>query len=114
MKESQKNGLFFGCPHIKSYDETSNLIYFDYTCGGACGIIYNYKNYKYMYDDNYYYVYQYLGEQHRDNCGDYPTYTIINSKEEVNVTLFEGNENQFNSLVWKIDKNLKLISVESK
>ena len=67
------------------------------------------KTYKYVQDDNYYYVYQYIGI-YNGETKEYEKYG--GSYEVVDVPSFEGYEDKFGTLVWKFDKNCLFVSTE--
>ena len=98
-----------GCPHAFKIDEELGYIYLSNQCGGDGTPYYFNKTYKYAEDNNYYYVYQYVGMR----LAGTKTFKKISSGDEVQVDSFEGNEDKFETLVWKFDKKGYFISTEN-
>ena len=95
-----------GCPVIYKVDKELGKIYFSNYCTEyASSERYLTKVYDYDYDDNFYYVYEYIAKY-----GDTDGFYRASNFEEVEVDEFEGNEKSFDTLVWKFDKNYNFIS----
>ena len=103
---------FFGCPFVYKMDEELGNFYLSNQCGGTGSPVYQYKTYETSEDDNYYYVKQYVGTERYTDDGS-KEYKKVKSDEVVNVTSFEGNENKFETVVWKFDKNFNFVSTEN-
>ena len=91
------------------YDEELKLFLIN-TCtcdeGNASSTIYISK-YKYTYDSIYYYLYLYTGtikEKDNTESDDYGLYKLSNN-EKVDVDSFEGNEEKFDKIQLKFNKN---------
>ena len=98
-----------GCPMFYKVDRELGKIFIGAECGGTGEPEKYYKIYKYEEDDNYYYVSQYVGTE--DPLAN--TLTKIKSHEVVDVPSFEGNEDKFETVIWRFDKNLNFISTEN-
>ena len=92
------------CPRVVKYDKDANKLYISNECVSMYNDKYYYKNYKYTSDNDYYYVYQYIGVQTDGK------YYKTKSHEEVNVNAFEGNEEKFEKIVWRFDKKYNFAS----
>ncbi len=102
---------FGGCPFPFKIDEELGYIYLSDQCGGTGAPHYYNKIFNYVKDNDYYYVYQYVGtKRYTDNGVVYAN--PVNG--QVLDFEFNGNEDKFGTLIWKFDSNLKYISVESK
>ncbi len=101
-----------GCPAVYKYDEDLGNIYLSNQCGGTGAAVYKYKTYKTDEDENYYYVYQYVGTI-RDIDLDNKEFKKPIANEVVNVTSFEGNEDKFETLKWTFDKNYNFVKTEN-
>ena len=99
----------FGCPGPYKIDTELGKIFIGKECGGTGNPEYYYKIYNYEEDDSFYYVYQYVAVENPIN----KTIDKIKSNETVNVSSFEGNEDKFETVVWKFDKNFNFISTEN-
>ena len=105
-----ENPNFGGCPGLYKIDQELGKIYIGRECGGFSPVEYYSKIYKYEEDNSYYYVYQYVGTNDpADN-----KYVKIKSGEVVDVTTFEGNEELFETVVWKFKKDFSFVSTENK
>ena len=101
------------CPFVYTIEEDIGMMYFSHECGGAGGSEYYHKTYKYDEDNNYFYLYQYIGEKATDTDGKV-VFKNPNSGQTVEADSFEGNEEKFDTLVWKFKKNLVFVSTEAK
>ena len=108
---SLNDGLYLGCPMIYKYDEELGNIYFTNQCGGIASPIYKYSTFNNSQDDSYYYVDQYVGVE-RTKADGTLEFVKPSTGEIVNVTSFEGNEDKFDKIQWKFDKNVNFISTE--
>ena len=104
--EDDKFGV---CPGIYKIDKELGKIIIGVECGGLNPTEYYSKIYKYEEDNSFYYVYQYVGTNDPMNN----KFVKIKSGETVNVSSFEGNEDKFETVVWKFDKNFNFISTEN-
>ena len=95
-----------GCPVIYNVDKELGKIYFSNYCSDiVASERYITKVYDYDYDDNFYYVYEYIAKY-----GDVDGFYRTSDFEEVAVDEFEGNEKKFDTLVWKFDKDYNFVS----
>jgi hypothetical protein len=109
-KYNDSDLINMGCPMIYKIDKELGIIILVNYCGGTDGVTYKYKNYKYEEDNKYYYVHQYVGSYNQSD----KTFSKVKANEKVVVTTFEGNEEKFETVVWKFDKNFNFISTENK
>ena len=99
-----------GCPVIYKVDKELGKIYFSNYCANeAVADRYITKVYDYDYDDNFYYVYEYIAKY-----GDVDGYYRASNYEEVEVDEFDGNERKFDTLIWKFDKDYNFVSTTYK
>jgi hypothetical protein len=104
-----ENDNFSGCPGIYKIDKELGKIIIGVECGGFNPTEYYSKIYKYEEDNSFYYVYEYVGT----NDSQSNKLVKVSSREEVDVPSFEGNEDKFETVVWKFDKNFNFISTEN-
>ena len=98
-----------GCPAFYKVDRELGKIFIGRECGGTGYPEVYYKIYKYEEDKNYYYVYQYVAKEDPVNN----TINKYKSNEVVNVQSFDGNEDKFETVIWKFDKNYNFVSTEN-
>jgi hypothetical protein len=99
-----------GCPVIYKVDKELGKIYFSNYCNDEVVTDrYITKVYDYDYDDNFFYVYEYIAKY-----GDVDGYYRASNYEEVDVEDFDGNEKKFDTLVWKFDKDYNFVSTTYK
>ena len=95
-----------GCPVIYKVDKELGKIFFsNYCIQNENSERYLTKVYDYDYDDNFYYVYEYIAKY-----GEADGFYRASNYEEVEVEGFEGNEKRFDTLVWKFDKDYQFVS----
>lgn len=113
--EFDRNKENLGCPFIRKADKELGVAFLARDCGGTCGGEHKQNTYKYEYDANYYYVYQYVGFFNSKNCTESKKdeFSLIKSNKVLNVNSFEGNEDKFETVIWKFDKNFNFISTEN-
>ena len=102
-----------GCPMVFNVDQELGYMFLSNQCGDTGPQRYLYLNYKYETDNDYYYVYQYIGYQKEGSEANTIEYIKPKSKEIVDVDSFSGNESKFETLIWKFDKNLLFVSTEN-
>lgn len=100
-----------GCPGVFEVDEELGYIYMSNQCGGIASPIYKYSTFNNSQDDSYYYVDQYVGVE-RTKADGTLEFVKPSTGEIVDVTSFEGNEDKFDKIQWKFDKNVNFISTE--
>ena len=98
------------CPGAYKVEQELDRIYISRECGGTGNPPYFYKIYKYEEDNSNYYVYEYVATENPETG----ELIKVKSGEVVNVTTFEGNEDKFETVVWKFDKNFNFINTENK
>ncbi len=97
-----------GCPVIYMIDEELDKVYFSSFCGKTNNRGFETKVYDFYEDENYYYVYEYIAGYYYNNGN--KVYYRVHDKEETSVDTFAGNEDLFETLSWKFDKNYNFIS----
>ena len=98
-----------GCPSVYKYDSRTKKIFLFNECELEGDTILFTKTYNYKFDDDYYYVYQYVALVKKDSEGNKKYYRLKEDKE-VEVEDFSGNESKFETVVWKFDKDYNFIS----
>lgn len=113
------------CPYILGLSNDESIIYL-HGLKGQCQKLKNhpdrevlYKNIKIDKDENYYYVYQYVGIHNLGSQYEAEYYmdlkgNIIKKQEDFNKKIedfsFNENEDKFSVLVWKFDMNTNFVS----
>lgn len=96
-----------GNPVLYKVDQELGKIYFtNYIGGTSSGDRYVSKVFDYESDDDFYYVNEYIAKV---SSNDKFYRTAVNDTE-VEVNDFYGNENSFDILVWKFDKDYNFVS----
>lgn len=96
-----------GCPAIYKIDTELGKIYLNRECSEALNSTYVNSIGKITTDDEFYYVYQYIGEA--DYSSSKPVYKTIRKKEVIDVDSFIGNEDKFETLIWVFSKDFKFL-----
>ena len=97
------------CPSVYKLDTRIKKIFLFNECNLDGDTLVLTKTYNYKFEDGYYYVYQYVGLTKKTEEGK-QIYMKIKANKEVDVDDFYGNEDKFEKLIWKFDKNFIFIS----
>lgn len=98
------------CPSVYKLDTRIKKIFLFNECNLDGDTLVLTKTYNYKFEDGYYYVYQYVGLIKKTEDDEKKIYMKIKANKEVDVDDFYGNEDKFEKLIWKFDKNFIFIS----
>lgn len=102
------------CPKVYKFDTRLKKMFLFNECNLEGDKILLTKTYNYKFDDDYYYVYQYVGIMKLKQEGEEKdTFTKVKDEEVVDVESFVGNESKFETLIWKFDKDYNFISTSN-
>lgn len=110
-KYDEKSLIEFNtCPSVYKLDTRIKRIYLSNECKNDGDSILYYKTYNYKYENDHYYVYQYIGlMENRKEGEEKDTFKTVNSNEVIDVEDFFGNESKFETLIWEFDNNYNFI-----
>ncbi len=100
------------CPSVYKLDTRIKKIFLFNECKTETDGLIITKTYNYKFDNDYYYVYQYVAlmkKSEEDN--DKYTYWRVKSNKKLKVDDFSGHEAEFETIIWKFDKKYNFISV---
>lgn len=102
------------CPSVYKLDTRVKKIFLFNECNLKGDSIILTKIFNYKFDEDYYYVYQYVGlmKEAKDEK-DKRTYWRIKDNKKVDVEDFYGHETSFETVIWKFDKNYNFISTSN-
>lgn len=100
-----------GCPSVYKYDSRVKKIFLLNDCKLEGDTLLLTRTFNYKFEDDYYYVYQYIGlMKNRKEGEEKDTYMKLNANEVVDVDDFSGHEKEFETLIWKFDKDYNFIN----